>query len=300
MASRASIVVPPPEFSLAVPDDYEGDVFIWDLDKTYLKTEFESLGDLIRTAIEKATQKATYPGATKLLQSLRTHGNGTTRPIYFVSASPPQMRERIMEKFAIDQVETDGIYFKDNLQNLRPGRLHRLREQMGYKLLALIDLRARLPEGAVETFFGDDMETDVAIFALYSQLLERWLKGLPLIEFLKKQGVFHDEAVLIAWRLRKIPKRPPVHRIYLQVHRKVDPRYYRRFGKRVVATTSYFQTALALHHEGRISWEAAMQVAQAMLEQGRTQDFLTSELEALTLRRRVPDDFRQRFAAQSL
>ena len=46
-------------------------VYRWDLDKTYLRTEFDSIRDLLRTAVEPATRKRTVPGASVLLRELR-------------------------------------------------------------------------------------------------------------------------------------------------------------------------------------------------------------------------------------
>src|SRR5688572_23098974 len=43
-------------------------VFRWDLDKTYLRTEFDSVRDLVKSAIETAADKKAYPGATSLLR----------------------------------------------------------------------------------------------------------------------------------------------------------------------------------------------------------------------------------------
>ena len=44
-------------------------VFRWDLDKTYLRTEFDSVRDLIKSAIETAADKQAYPGATAMLRT---------------------------------------------------------------------------------------------------------------------------------------------------------------------------------------------------------------------------------------
>ncbi len=282
------MVVPPPR-AANLPASFAGDVFIWDLDKTYLRTEFATLRELIRTAMQKAKDKVAYPGATALLRALRRGPGGKVRPIYFVSASPPQLAEVIAEKFALDGVEVDGIYFKDNLRNVRPGRFRRLKEQMGYKLLALLDLRRRLPEGAVEICFGDDMETDVAIYALYGQILRGFVRGYPLLELLKKQGVFSDEAVRIAWATRHLPKRPPPSRIYIHVLRQVDPRYYRRYGADVRATSNYFQTALLLFGDGKIDVDAVAQVGTDLLERGAASPHdLVVHLEDLLRRRLLP------------
>src|SRR6185436_12166799 len=63
--------------------------FRWDLDKTYLRTEFDSIADLARSAIENAADKQAYPGATALLRALRQDGHR----ICIVSGSPTQMRQ---------------------------------------------------------------------------------------------------------------------------------------------------------------------------------------------------------------
>src|SRR5919199_5535133 len=60
--------------------------FRWDLDKTYLRTEFDSLKDLAKSAIETAADKQAYPGATALLRALRQDGHR----ICIVSGSPTQ------------------------------------------------------------------------------------------------------------------------------------------------------------------------------------------------------------------
>ncbi|MBC7792555.1 MAG: hypothetical protein H7Z43_02520 [Clostridia bacterium] len=261
------IVAVPRDFRVPVSPDYAGDVFVWDLDKTYLRTKFETFRDLMRTAFQKAADKTTYPGATPLLRALRRGPDGV-RPIYFVSASPLQLRDRILEKFALDGVEIDGIYFKDNFKNMRPSRFARLREQMGYKLLALLDLRLRLPIAAVETMFGDDAETDAAVYALYSEIIERRMAGYPLVEFLRKQGVFPDESARIAWTARRIPTRESIRRVFITVHRQIDPRYFRRYGHRITGTQSYFQTALALQAEGRITMDDVAAIAAELLGRG--------------------------------
>src|SRR5690606_37930766 len=49
-------------------------VYRWDLDKTYLRTEFDTVRDLLRTAVESPARKRTVPGASALLRELRaTH-----------------------------------------------------------------------------------------------------------------------------------------------------------------------------------------------------------------------------------
>ena len=70
-------------------------VFRWDLDKTYLRTEFDSFRDLIKSAIETAADKKAYPGAASLLRALRA---GDGHRICIVSGSPSQMKTVLAAK----------------------------------------------------------------------------------------------------------------------------------------------------------------------------------------------------------
>ncbi len=259
------MVVAPSPFACAQGPDWEGEVYVWDLDRTYLRTEFESVRDLIRTALQRAKDKVAYPGVSAFLRALRRGVDGKPRPIYFVSASPPQLGKVIRQKFAIDRVDVDGIYFKDNLRNVRPSRIRRLREHVGYKLLALLDLKARLPARSRLVCFGDDFESDARIYSLYAEILGRWLTGRALSTFLAKQGVFPDEASRIAWRARRVAKGSAVDRIFIHLHRTEDARYYRRFGAKVIGTRNYFQTAFVCAAEGRIDAEGLAEVGEEIL-----------------------------------
>src|SRR5262249_58362253 len=62
----------------------------WDLDKTYLRSEFDTLRQLWRTARERGEDKIVVPGVTDLLKGLRAAADRHQRPlaIYFISARP--------------------------------------------------------------------------------------------------------------------------------------------------------------------------------------------------------------------
>src|SRR5215510_11202106 len=96
LARRAglSVAAPAPALPRATPRQ----TFRWDLDKTYLRTEFESLRDLAKTAFETAADKHAYPGAPALLRALRAEDHR----ICIVSASPSQMRQVLAAKLALD------------------------------------------------------------------------------------------------------------------------------------------------------------------------------------------------------
>ncbi len=263
-SAATDAVVPPDPFTCPVPPSYRGDVLIWDLDRTYLDTRTDTLRDLLKTAFQKARDKLDFPGAATLLRALRRGPDGQPRPTYFVTASPPQLADVIKEKLSLDGVQVDGIYFKDNLRNLRPGRFDRLREQMGYKLLALLHLRNNLPAGAVEMMFGDDTETDPAIYSLYSDMLSGSITRHRLVARLDALGVFRDEAVRVAWRARHLAGRLTAGRIFIHALRAREPVSLRHIDPRIVPTRNYLHTALALHADQRIAIETVAAVAEEL------------------------------------
>jgi hypothetical protein len=131
-------------------------VYRWDLDKTYLRTEFDTLRDLLSRAFEKAKDKHTVPGASALLREIRA-----TRPagLYILSGSPEQMRRVLEAKLRLDGVSWDGFTLKPSLKQLLRGHFKFLKDQVGFKLGALLGSREVVPENTDEILFGDDAET---------------------------------------------------------------------------------------------------------------------------------------------
>ena len=130
-------------------------VYRWDLDKTYLRTEFDTVRDLLRTAFESAAQKRTIPGAASLLRELRAtdpHG------IYIVSGSPEQLRRVLERKLRIDGIRWDGFTLKPQLRYIARGRFRFVKDQLSYKLGALLESRAGMPHEIDEYLFGDDAD----------------------------------------------------------------------------------------------------------------------------------------------
>src|SRR5207237_1725707 len=162
-------------------------IFRWDLDKTYLRTDFSSLRALLRTALEKAEEKQNVPGTAALLRELRAAGK---HGIFFISGSPREMRKVIERKLRIDGVEVDGLTFKPNLQNLLRGRFRALREQVSYKLPALLEARAQIGASVPETLFGDDAEADAFIYSLYADFLAGRASADLVREVLVRVGAY--------------------------------------------------------------------------------------------------------------
>lgn len=246
------------------------EVFVWDLDKTYLDTAIDSLGGLLRTAIERAFNKKNVPGTSTLLQILaQTWGekNGQSRfPLYFISASPPQMEERIAEKFSIDGVRPYGCFYKDNLRNLTPKRFWRLNKQVGYKIQALMQLRMKLKPDVRQICWGDDSESDAVIYNLYSDICARRLGTQDLRAVLKQLAVTVEQIDEILLLQSQIPENDPVEKIYINLAVDTDPDYYLKFGRRTLPTYNTFQVALDLFQDQRISIESVHSIAEDMLK----------------------------------
>jgi phosphatidate phosphatase APP1 len=166
-------------------------VFRWDLDKTYLRTEFDSLRDLIKSAIETAADKQAYPGATALL---RTLSNTDGHKVCIVSGSPTQMRTVLAAKLALDGVTYDEFVLKDNVRNILRGRFRALRAQIPYKLPALLASRGKSPPAPSETLFGDDAEADAIVYCLYADLLAGRVDHETLARILSSARAYDDEA----------------------------------------------------------------------------------------------------------
>ena len=189
-------------------------VYRWDLDKTYLKSDFESLRKMMRVPFERAEDKIDEPGVVALMRALRASARAEGRRVfvYFVSASPPQIGRAIREKLALDGVEIDGIVFKDQLQHLVRGRFRFLREQIGFKLAELLKARLAAPAGAAEYLFGDDWESDSLCYSLYADVVSGRLDHQALGDILVRLRIDPARLVEIRALARRIAdrrRRPP-------------------------------------------------------------------------------------------
>ena len=173
------------------PEGWVGDVFVCDIDRTYLATRFSSLKGMARIPFEFAVDKVAIDGMTTLLKEVRRGPDEMSRqtPLYFVSASPAQLRPVIERKMLLDGLEFDGTTFKDWVRVVFSGRLKRFREQLGFKLTALLSARGDLPAGARETLIGDDHESDALAFVIYADVIAGRLRGDALLQTLERHGV---------------------------------------------------------------------------------------------------------------
>lgn len=258
------------------------EVYVWDLDKTYLDTTFETVRGLFKTALEKAFQKRNIPGTSTLVRALRNHWQEVHRgekdfPIYFITASPPQLERKIHEKLNFDGIYPFGLFCKDNLKNITPSRLRRLTQQVGFKLQSLLQLRLHLAENVKQVLWGDDSEADAIIYSLYSDLCARRFEEEEIAEILRYHKVTGQQVDAILRLLEDIPKQDPVERIYINLASDTDSEYYLKFGRRILPTSNSFQLALDLFQDRRLSSLQVVKVAKDLIE---NYDFTVEALEA--------------------
>ena len=70
------------------------------------------------------------------------------------------MRKVLEEKLRLDGIRWDGLVLKPSLNRLLRGRFRFLRDQVSYKLHALLSSRIAWSEPFEEVMFGDDAEAE--------------------------------------------------------------------------------------------------------------------------------------------
>ncbi len=238
-------------------------IYRWDLDKTYLQTDFDTFRQLLRTALQKAHEKVAVPGASALIRELSGQGDSW---LCIVSGSPKQMRSKLEEKLKLDGVVWNEFVLKDNVSNLLRGRFRALRGQVGYKLPVLLESRSRAPAEAQEVLFGDDAEADAFIYSLYADLVAGRVTEEVLRQVLAAAEVYPDDAerTIEAWK--KLPKSDAVTRIFIHLDRLTPPAHFKKYGPRVVPVFNYFQAALVLMADGELTAPQVVRIAVEMVQ----------------------------------
>ena len=223
-------------------------VLRWDLDKTYLVSQFESLRYLIRVPFQKAKDKIALPGVAALIIGVRRCVERDRRPlaVYFLSASPPQIGAAIREKLDLDGIQYDGITFKDQVRHLMYARFDAVLEQIGYKLEQLLTSARGSVEGSIELLFGDDWESDPFVYSLYADVVEGRVNEATVSDLLRRAGVsrhYRDRIVELMDGTR-LPAM--VGGIFILRQRPARAGDLDAFGPRLVWFDNYFECALRL------------------------------------------------------
>jgi hypothetical protein len=248
----------------------------WDLDKTYLRTEFDTLRDLVRTALERPDEKRTNPGAATLLREMVRAGVS----VHILSGSPEQMRRRLEDKLRLDGIVWDSFTLKPNLQNMLRLRFRALKDQLGYKLPALLQARATLESPEMsrasadfslrkETLFGDDAEADAFVYSLYADVVGGRVTEDTLLEVCERGRVYPDVVAQTMRYARLVPQAEVVERILIHLERQTSPADFASYGSRAVPFYNYLQAAFVVHEDGRLGPDGVMRVGVELVVQHR-------------------------------
>lgn len=239
-------------------------VYRWDLDKTYLHTDIDSVRGLVRSAIEPARAKRAIPGAPALLRELARERPGWRPRIFILSGSPTQMRPVLEQKLRMDGVRFDEFILKDNLGNLKRGRLRAVRGQFGYKLPQLLRGRIGLGGAVRESLFGDDAEVDALVYSVYADAIAGRIGASELSRVLAAAGAYPDSIVDALAALRKVATADAVDRIFIRLDRGRPLTVFEPLGSRVVPVRSWFEAALVLYGAGELSADAVTRIRSAV------------------------------------
>jgi hypothetical protein len=239
--------------------------FRWDLDKTYIHTDFDSLKDLVRTFWQAPEDKRSIAAAPTLLRALLSPPEGADpRRVTFISGSPRQMRRVLTEKLRLDGVEPDAFVLKPNLSNLLKFRFRALNEQLGYKLSALLASRFGGSE-VQEVLVVDDSEADARIYSLYADIIGGAIRRETVEDALRGSKLYRSDVDHILSLVDGLPlDRPSVRRIFIHLDRRSPTARFDAFGARVVPVYNYFQAALVLFDMELLLPRSLLAVVDAM------------------------------------
>jgi hypothetical protein len=253
--------------------------FRWDLDKTYIRTDFDTTRDLVRTWLQPAEEKRGIPGARALLRELLRQNAEQTdvRRVTFISGSPRQMRKVLTRKLDLDGIRPDQFILKPNLSNLLLFRFKAIRSQIGYKVEALLQSRL-FGEQVDETLFGDDAEQDALVYCLYADLIAGRIPPSQLEYILYATDVDSREADRILQLASHLDpmQSSRVRRIFIHMERRSPISRFDAFGTRVSPVYNWFQAALLLHTDGLLNDEALARVVSDMQEESYTPSRFTN------------------------
>lgn len=266
-----------------------GHIFRWDLDKTYLKTEFATLRDLVRTARLGAEERENIPGSAALIRAMRDLAPADAKHrVFFISGSPEQLRTVIEKKFALDGFVPDGFVLKPTVSNILRGRFRAVRGQVGYKLSQLLSGRGDAPVGSKETLFGDDAESDAFIYSLYADVISGKVPQVELRKILSATGCYSGQIDDIERALEAIVHENPVQRIIIHLDQQTPPIAFAPFFPRVVPIYNHLQTAIVLCLDDTLPVAAVRTVARDLLQYyGFDEQRLSNLAEDIIRRRRT-------------
>jgi len=188
--------------------------------------------------------------------------------VCILSGSPTQMRPVLEEKLAMDGVRYDKLILKDNLGNIRRGRLRAVRGQVGYKLPRLLQERVGLGTAVRETLFGDDTEADAVIYAVYADVVAGRIDDSELARVLEAGNAYPDSVTRALKATRRLGRADAVEDIFIRVDRGVPMSTFDLLAGRVTPVFSWLQAAVLLRARDRLAHAGLSAVTRACLVDG--------------------------------
>ena len=256
-------------------------VFRWDIDKTYLETDFQSLGGLWKAATEEAEEKISSDGVVSLVQNLQHLDQSY---LIFLSGSPIQMKKVLLEKFALDGIEVDEIILKDTVGAISKGRFSDVRNQFGHKLPQLLWSREKIQAAdfaGTEYLFGDDVELDALIYLTYKMILDGRLLWKDVRKISKKMSVYPKVIAEMERRFSKVECSQAVQRIFIRLTTHVQPKWMQSLLPEVTPIHSWIQVACVLFIDGVLDWSAVQAVIS---DEGASADMVANLIQDLGMR----------------
>lgn len=235
---------------------------IWDLDKTYLDTRFESFRSLLRIPFEGAEKKHSYRSAASFLQAF-THGLKSHAEVNltFITASPPLLRKNIWKKFALDGLDVDALILKNASRNIWRRQFVLLRNHFVYKLGHLLYLADLNPDWRFFCF-GDDWEMDLLIYVAFRDLLAGEL-SIEDLGSLARQTRLEDDTLAFLLRVaERVAGSGQEVMVFLHRVRYRPLRFFQVAGRGILAFDSYLQLAARCVQEEWLSQQDFVDIWQ--------------------------------------
>ena len=271
---------------------FTGTVVRSDVDLTYLDTRFARKRDMLSLLGQSARERSTLPAMERVYAALRAGVSGSEdRALVFISGSPRFFKRVLEGRMTLDGVAHDGLFLKpfDEMVQARMmaldlgGIVPALKEQVGYKLVHMMNGRLELPPKATELLLGDDSELDFIVYSIYHRFMAGDLDMAGLDKELERAGLDAEQRGPVkatAMMVRAaLPPAKVVQAIY--INRTGVPNQHHAVRDWVVPGLTHYHTGawpliLDLYEEGLVAKEAVTAVKKRILDLGQVEKDLNA------------------------
>lgn len=246
-----------------------GTMLVWDIDKTYIDTRFESLRAMLAVPFEKPHEKKVFRSVAGFLREIKLGlSDGGRHPVNltFISASPIILQKSLRARFRLDELQVDCLILKDWRRLFTSEHWMLLKNQLPYKLEHLLQLALDNP-GWRFFCFGDDWEMDLVIYVLLRDILEGRIPRAAIVSILARSSMPSSERSRILHKIAAIEPAPDRVRIFLHRVKLRTFDWVHAAGEGVIPYDSYLQIAARALQENWLSEQAALRLVDAARDQ---------------------------------